>query len=352
MEAIGEQAALLQREWQTSHRWAGITRDFSALDVIRLRGRVAGEHGPARRGAGRLWELLHHRGGAPTLGAFAGHHAAQAAGVDAIYLPGWQGDDETRMPGLVRGVNRALAEAAPAGSETAGGVGPERRLPAIVADAGGSSDAVLDAFGLTTEMIGAGAAAVCFEDLTSTDRADGRAGEQALVPTRHHIGTLNAARLAADVLGVPSLIIARTGAHTASLLTSAIDPRDHEFLTGERTADGLHRVEPGWYACVTRQLAYAPYADLLWLETPAPDLDLARAFACIIHSQYPDKPLAYSYRAPVAGPARASGASAAEFQRELAAMGYRFQATPPIGHSAPSAGLAGQPAYDDAPAYA
>jgi len=267
MDAIGEQVALLQREWQTDPRWAGITRDYSALEVIRLRGRLAAEHGQARGGAGRLWDLLHNRDGAPVVGS------------DAVYL------------------------------------------------ANDSSD---DAFGLMTEMIDAGAAGVCFGDLLPAGRAAGHQGEQVLVPTRHHIGTLNAARLAADVLGVPALIIARTGAHAASLLTSAVDPRDHEFLTGERTADGYHRVEPGWYACVTRQLEYAPYADLLWLETPAPDLALARAFACIIHSQYPDKLLAYSCPAPD------GDASMAEFQAELAAMGYRFQAAAPAGQRAPA----------------
>lgn len=269
MSAIVEQAASLQRQWETDPRWAGITRDYSALEVIRLRGRVAGEHGPARRGAGRLWDLLNQRDGAP------------------------------------------IVNGAPTGSP-------------IVAEAGDSSDAVLDAFGLMTEMIDAGAAGVCFGDLLAADRPAGHPGDKVLVPTRHHIGTLNAARLAADVLDVPSLIIARTGAHAASLLTSAIDPRDHEFLTGERTADGYHRVEPGWYACVTRQLEYAPYADLLWLETPAPDLDLARAFACVIHSQHPDKLLAYSCPQPFT------------FHRELADLGYRFQSVTPAEHPAPA----------------
>jgi isocitrate lyase len=319
MSAIVEQAALLQRQWETDPRWAGITRDYSALDVIRLRGRVAGEHGQARRGTARLWDLLHHRDGAPTLAAVAAADAVQAAGAesDATYLPSWLAAGQSPMPRLVRSVNTAVSGAA------------------IVADAGHSSDAAGDAFGLMTDMIEAGAAGVCFEDLLSTDPAGGHPGERILVPTRHHIGTLNAARLAADVLGVPSLIIARTGAHAASLLTSAVDPRDHEFLTGERTADGYHRVEPGWYACVTRQLEYAPYADLLWLETPAPDLDLARAFACIIHSQYPDKLLAYSCPQPSPGRTHDPAAPAAEFQRELAALGYRFQSATPAGYPAP-----------------
>jgi len=290
MCAIVEQAALLQRQWETDPRWAGITRDYSALDVIRLRGRDARDYGLARRGVRRLWERLRDQDGAPLLGAVVGDRASLAAGAgpDPVYLA----DD--------------------------------------------SSDAAGDAFGVMTEMIDAGAAGVVFGDLLATDRSAGHPAEKALVPTRHHIGTLNAARLAADVLGVPALIIARTGAHAASRLTSAIDPRDHEFLTGGRTADGYHQVEPGWYACVTRQLEYAPYADLLWLETPAPDLDLARAFACIIHSQYPDKLLAYSCPRPATEPGHDSAASIAQFQRELAALGYRFQSATPAAYAAPA----------------
>ena len=182
-----------------------------------------------------------------------------------------------------------------------------------------------------TAMIEAGAAGVRFEDQLSPGGARADLGEKVLVPTGQHIETLTAARLAADVLGVPSLIIARSGANAASLLTSDIDERDHEFLTGERTADGFHRVEPGWYAYVTRELAFAPYADVLWLQTPAPDLAVARAFACIIHSQYPDKPLAYSCPPPSTGLTHQDGASIAKFQTELAAMGYQFQSAIPAG---------------------
>ena len=290
MGAIGEQAALLQRQWETDPRWAGITRDYSAQDVIRLRGTAAGEHGLARRRASRLWDLLQARDAAPTPGAVAGDHAI------------------------------------------------------------GVAEAGLDAFELTTAAIEAGAAGLCFEDLLPSGRANGPAARRVLVPTGQHIETLTAARLAADVLGVPSLIIARTGAHAASELASDADERDHEFLTGERTAEGFHRVEPGWYACVTRELAFAPYADVLWLQTPAPDLAVARAFACVIHSQYPDKPLAYS----CARRAHQSGASIAEFRQQLAAMGYRFQPATPAG--SPAAGestseLEGRP-RDGAPAYA
>jgi isocitrate lyase len=352
MDAIGEQAAQLQREWETDPRWAGITRDYSARDVIRLRGCAAGEYSLARRGASRLWDLLHRQDAAPALGAVVGDRAAEAAtaGSPAIYLPGCQAGDgrlagggypdqsphpDNPMPNLVRRINNALMSADPPArtERPADGQGPGRRATPVVADAG--FGAVPDAFELMTAMIEAGAAGVRFEDQLSPGGASGDPGGKVLVPTKQHIEALTAARLAADALGVPSLIIARSGAHAASLLTSDIDERDHEFLIGERTAEGLHRVEPGWYACVTRQLAFAPYADVLWLETPEPDLAVARAFACIIHSQYPDKLLAYSCPAPFTWPTHQSGASTAKFRMELAAMGYQFQSATPAGCPGP-----------------
>ena len=352
MGAIGEQAAQLQREWETDPRWAGITRDYSARDVIGLRGCVAGEHRLASHGARRLWDLLHRQDAAPTLGAVVGDRAAEAAraGSPAIYLPGCQAGDgrlagggypgqspqpDNPMPNLVRRVNNELLSADPPArtGRPADGHGPGRRATPVVADAG--FGAVPDAFELMTAMIEAGAAGVRFEDQLSPGGASGDPGGKALVPTKQHIEALTAARLAADALGVPSLIIARSGAHAASLLTSDIDERDHEFLIGERTAEGFHRVEPGWYACVTRQLAFAPYADVLWLETPEPDLAVARAFACIIHSQYPDKLLAYSCPAPFTWPTHQGGASTAKFRMELAVMGYQFQSATPAGCPGP-----------------
>jgi isocitrate lyase len=355
MGAIGEQAAQLQREWETDPRWAGITRDYGARDVIRLRGRAAGEHSLARRGASRLWDLLHRPDAAPTLGAVVGNRATEAArtGLPAIYLPGWQAGDgspvgdgypgqpphpDNPMPHLVRRINHALLSAyPPARAESqADGFGPGPGLTPVVADADAGFGAVLGAFDLMTAMIEAGAAGVRFEDQLSSSGVRGDLGGKVLVPTGQHIETLTAARLAADVLGVPSLIIARSGAHAASLLTSDIDERDDEFLIGERTAEGFHRVEPGWYACVTRELAFAPYADVLWLETPAPDLDVARAFACIIHSQYPDKLLAYSYTRPFTGRTHQDGESIAQFQMELVAMGYQFQSAIPAGSPNPA----------------
>jgi isocitrate lyase len=357
MGATGEQAAQLQREWETDPRWADITRDYSARDVIQLRGRVAGEHTLARRGARRLWDLLHRQDAAPTLGTVVGDRGGAAkaarAGSPAIYLPGWHAGDGSLaegdypgqpphpgnpMPHLVRRINNALLSQDPlARAERAGdGFASGRRLPAVVADADAGSGAVLSAFDQMTAMIEAGAAGVRFEDHLSPGGTRADLGEKVLVPTGQNIETLTAARLAADVLGVPSLIIARSGADAASLLTSDIDERDHEFLTGERTADGFHRVEPGWYAYVTRQLAFAPYADVLWLETPAPDLAVARAFACIIHSQYPDKLLAYSCPPPSTGLTHQDSSSTEKFQLELAAMGYQFQSAFPAGCPGPA----------------
>jgi isocitrate lyase len=374
MGTIAEQAAQLQREWETDPRWAGITRDYTAHDVIRLRGCVAGEHGLARRGASRLWDLLHRRDARPALGVVVGDDAVQAqqAGLPAIYLPGGQAAEGTQaggghlgpslppvnpMPHLVRRMNNALLRATqPAAAEGSGdGIAPERRLAAVVADAEVGFGGRLDAFELMTAMIEAGAAGVRFEDRLSPGTARGHRSGEVLVPTGQHIQTLTAARLAADVLAVPSLVIARSAARTASLLTSDADDRDHEFLTGERTPDGFHRVEPGLYAHVTRALAFAPYADLLWLETPAPDLAVARAFADIIRSQFPDKLLAYSWPRPSDWRAHPADASVATFQRELAAMGYHFQSAIPGARTAPAESAsepAGRHPHETAPAYA
>jgi isocitrate lyase len=204
-------------------------------------------------------------------------------------------------------------------------------------------------------MIEAGAAGVRFDDQLPAGGGPGYSGQPVLIPTAQHIETLTAARLAADALDVPSLVIARTGARAASLLTSDVDERDHEFLTGERTAEGFYRMEPGLYACGTRALAFAPYADLLWLETPAPDLAAARAFACVIHSQYPGKLLAYSCSPSYSWRAHLDDESIAWFQGELAAMGYRFQVTVSAGSrplDEPVSRLATRPAHDGVPAYA
>jgi isocitrate lyase len=278
MGATSEQATLLRQQWASSPRWTGIKREYTAQDVIRLRSSVAASATLARRDAGRLWNLLR----------------SQAA---------------VRLPLL--GADQAAGPA-------------QASLAPVVADAEAGSGA--DAFGQMTALLEAGAAGVHFED----QLPGGGRGGKVLIPTGQHIKTLTAARLAADVLDVPALLIARTGANAAGWLTSDTDERDHEFLTGERAADGAHRVRPGLYACVTRGLAFAPYADLLCLETPAPDLAAARAFANIIHSQHPDKLLAY-HCPPSGGP---DDWSAAKFQRELAALGYRLQLTAPAAAGA------------------
>jgi isocitrate lyase len=345
MSAIGEQAARLQHEWQASPRWAGITRDYSARDVIRLRGGVAGEHGLARRGASRLWGLLNGPDAVAALGTVPGN-AVQlpGAGLQAVYLPGGRAAGPVTQ--AVREVSDALlrADRLARAQELRGGIVPTGRgLAPVVAGAGRAPDA----FELMKAMIEAGAAGVCFEDHRPADRGRGHLGEKVLIPTGQHIQALAAARFAADVLDVPSLVIARTGACTASLLTSDTDERDHEFLTGERTADGLYRVNPGLYASGTRALAFAPYADLLWMETPAPDLAAARAFACVIHSQYPGKLLAYSCPSSFNGREYPDDASAARFRKELATMGYRFQVTSSAGFRAPDERAPRQHAHTD-----
>jgi isocitrate lyase len=284
VETITEQAANLRKAWETDRRWSGIQRDYTAEDVIRLRGTVAGEAALAQRGARRLWELL--RGDSAILGA-----------------------DQ---------IARAVGPADPAASI-------QQPAAPIVADAGPGFGGLSDAFDLMKTMIEAGAAGVLFDDLLSSEKAGGQLGGQVLVPTGQHIKTLNAARLAADVLDVPALVIARTHAHSVSLLTSDADEQDHEFLTGERTAEGFHRVRPGLYAGVTRGLAFAPYADLLWLETPTPSLAEARAFADLIYSQHPDQLLAYSCSPSFNWRSYLDDASIAKFRKELAAMGYRVQ---------------------------
>lgn len=262
---VSDQAACLQREWGTSPRWTGIRRDYRAEDVIRRRGSSTEDHAPARRGARRLWELLGREDTVQTIGTTTGH-------------------------------------------------------PILPAD----SRPELDPFEQMKATIAAGAAGVHFEDRLPSQMANGRS---VLIPTGEHIATLNAARLAADVLNVPTLVIARTHAHETSLLTSDADEQDHEFLTGEQTPEGLHLVQPGPYARVTRALAFAPYADVLWLETPAPSLAEARAFATIIYSQYPGKLLAHSC-SPAFDWAELDDASIRQFQDGLATLGYRLQPMP------------------------
>lgn len=337
MGTIGEQAANLRQRWTIDPRWAGIERTYSAEDVIRLRRSVMEECTLARRGATRLWDLLNSQDAVHALGAASGSQAVQMvnAGLQAIYLSGRHAVSNP-APTTVRRINRALLREGRAVSPE--DTSAQKWLAPVVSDAEAGCGEVLNAFELMTDMIEAGAAGVHFDDQLSGENKDGHLGEKVLIPAGQHIRTLSAARLAADVLDVPALVIARTAAIEATLLTSDADERDHEFLTGERTAEGLHRVRPGLYACVTRGLAFAPYADLLWLETETPDLAAARAFAQIIHSQYPDKMLAYSCSPSCGWDEHLDDADLAKFQKELAVMGYRFQFITPAGSGQPVSG--------------
>jgi isocitrate lyase len=320
-------AEQLQDEWDNDPRWAGIERTYSAEDVIRLRGSVQEEHTLARLGAERLWQLLHTEDYVNSLGALTGNQAVQQvkAGLKAIYLSGWQVAADANLggqtypdqslypansvPAVVRRINNALLRADQITWSEGDDDAPYWLAP-IVADAEAGFGGVLNAFELMKGMIAAGAAGVHWE---------------VLIPTGQHIKTLNAARLAADVAGVPSLIVARTDAQAATLLTSDVDPRDQAFTTGDRTSEGFYRVRNGLEACVARGLAYAPYSDLLWMETGTPDLDVARAFAEAIKAEYPDQMLAYNCSPSFNWKKHLDDSTIAKFQRELGHMGYKFQ---------------------------
>ena len=346
MDTISQLASDLQHEWETDPRWKGVKRDYTAEDVIRLRGSVNEEHTLARRGATRLWELLHTEDAVRALGALTGNQAVQQvkAGLKAIYLSGWQVAADANLAGqtypdqslypansvpqVVRRINNALLRADQiAWSERpADSSAPKTEwLAPIVADAEAGFGGVLNAYELMKAMIDAGAAGVHFEDQMSSEKKCGHLGGKVLIPTGQHIKTLTAARLAADVCDVPSLVVARTDAHAATLLTSDVDERDRQFITGDRTAEGFYRVTNGMAPCVARGLAYAPYSDLLWMETSTPDLNEAREFAEAIKAQYPDQMLAYNCSPSFNWRAHLDDSTIATFQKELGAMGYRFQ---------------------------
>ncbi|WP_405085413.1 isocitrate lyase [Microbispora sp. NBC_01389] len=335
-------AQRLQHEWDTDPRWRDVRRTYSAEDVVRLRGSVREEHTLARLGAERLWSLLHSEDHVHALGALTGNQAVQQvkAGLKAVYLSGWQVAADANLsghtypdqslypansvPAVVRRINNALLRA----DQISWAEGEENAphwLAPIVADAEAGFGGVLNAFELMKAMIEAGAAGVHWEDQLASEKKCGHLGGKVLVPTGQHVKTLNAARLAADVAGVPTLVIARTDAQAATLLTSDVDPRDHAFTTGDRTAEGYYRVRNGVDACVARGLAYAPYADLLWMETSTPDLDVAREFAEAIKREHPDQMLAYNCSPSFNWRAHLDDATIAKFQRELGHMGYKFQ---------------------------
>ncbi len=346
METISQQAANLRKAWETDQRWDAIQRDYTAEDVIRLRGSLVEEHTLARRGAERLWEQLHSADAVRALGAITGNQAVQMvkAGLQAIYLSGWQVAADGNLaaqtypdqslypansvPQMVRRINNAMLRADQIAwserSVESTAPRPQSVVP-IVADAEAGFGGVLNAFELMKAMIEAGAAGVHFEDQLSSEKKCGHLGGKVLIPTGQHVKTLTAARLAADVLNVPSLVIARTDAQAASLLTTDVDERDRQFVTGERTAEGFYRVKNGIEPCIARGLAYAPYSELLWMETSLPDLEVARQFAEAIKAQYPDQMLAYNCSPSFNWRAHLDEATIAKFQKELAAMGYRFQ---------------------------
>jgi isocitrate lyase len=336
------QAADLAKQWGSDPRWKGASRSYTAADVVRLRGSVQEEHTLARRGAERLWDLVNQDGYINALGAMTGNQAVQQvrAGLKAIYLSGWQvaGDanlagqtypDQSlypanSVPAVVRRINNALMRADQI-SWSEGGSDDIDWFAPIVADAEAGFGGVLNAFELMKSMIQAGAAGVHWEDQLSSAKKCGHLGGKVLIPTGQHIKTLSAARLAADVEGVPSVIVARTDAQAATLITTDVDERDRAFITGERTAEGFYRVTDGIDPCIARGIAYAPYADLLWMETSKPDLELARQYAEAIKKEYPDQLLAYNCSPSFNWKAHLDDDTIAKFQRELGAMGYRFQ---------------------------
>ena len=346
MDRISEQASRLRTEWQENPRWAGTQRTYTAEDVIRLRGSVQEEHTLARLGAERLWSLLQDEDYVNALGALTGNQAVQQvrAGLKAIYLSGWQVAADANLAGqtypdqslypansvpqVVRRINNALMRADQITfSESKDGDtgGAPYWMAPIVADAEAGFGGVLNAYELMKGMIAAGAAGVHWEDQLASEKKCGHLGGKVLIPTGQHIKTLNAARLAADVCGVPSLVIARTDAHAATLITSDIDERDKAFTTGERTAEGFYRTRKGMDPCIARGLAYAPYSDLLWMETSTPDLEEARQFAEAIKAVYPDQMLSYNCSPSFNWRRHLDDATIAKFQRELGAMGYKFQ---------------------------
>ncbi len=341
MESSSPTAEQINLDWNNSPRWSGIQRNYSAADVVKLRGTVHVEHSLARHGAERLWQLLHKEDYISALGALTGNQALQQvkAGLKAIYLSGWQVAADANVAGemypdqslypsnsvplVVKRINNALLRADQL-QHAEGDDGTEWMAP-IVADAEAGFGGVLNAFELMKSMIEAGAAGVHFEDQLASVKKCGHMGGKVLVPTREAVDKLNAARLAADVADVPTLLVARTDADAADLLTSDIDANDRPFLTGERTVEGFFRVRPGLDQAISRGLAYAPYADLLWCETSKPNLADARRFAEAIHAKYPGKMLAYNCSPSFNWKQNLDDATIARFQCELGAMGYKFQ---------------------------
>jgi len=340
-KSFEEQVDDLSREWQENERWKGVERDYSAEEVVGLRGSVNVEYTLARQGSEKLWARLNNNSYTHAMGALTGGQAVQMVkgGLEAIYLSGWQvaGDanlaeqvypDQSlypvnSVPTVVRRINNALRRADQI--EWSEGKRDREWLVPIVADAEAGFGGPLNAYELMKSMIEAGAAGVHWEDQLASEKKCGHMGGKVLVPTQQHVRTLTAARLAADVMDVPSLVVARTDSLAATLLTSDVDERDQRFCTGERSAEGFFHVENGMDAAISRGLAYAPYADLVWCETSTPDLGDAKRFAEAMKAEYPDTMLAYNCSPSFNWKAALDDDTIAKFQRELGSMGYRFQ---------------------------
>jgi isocitrate lyase len=336
-----EQIKRLEKEWAENPRWKGVERSYSAEDVVKLRGTVQIEHTLARLGAEKFWALLQHDEPVCGLGALTGNQAIQEvqAGLKAIYCSGWQvaGDGNSAgemypdqslypvdsVPKMVERINNAFIR-----TDEIHALNDDDSIdwfPPIIADAEAGFGGNLNAFELMKNLIRAGASGVHFEDQLSSAKKCGHMGGKVLVPTHEAVAKLNAARLAADVCGVPTVLLARTDADAANLITSDSDDRDHPFITGERTPEGFYRTRPGMEQAIARGLAYAPYADLIWCETSRPDLEQAQIFADAIHEKYPDQMLAYNCSPSFNWKANLDDATMKTFREELGKMGYKFQ---------------------------
>ena len=341
MTSREQQIAEIQKDWDTNPRWIGIKRNYTAADVVNLRGSIKVEHTLAKNGAIKLWDLVNNEPFVNALGAMTGNQAMQQvkAGLKAIYLSGWQvaGDanvagemypDQSLYPAnsvplVVKRINNCLTRADQI--QWSEGKGDIDFFAPIVADAEAGFGGVLNAFELMKAMIEAGASGVHFEDQLASVKKCGHMGGKVLVPTREAIEKLNAARLAADVMGTPTVLLARTDAEAADLITSDVDDNDKPFLTGERTVEGFYKTKPGLQQAISRGLAYAHYADMIWCETGKPDLEFAKAFADAIHAQFPGKLLSYNCSPSFNWKKNLDDSTIAKFQKELGAMGYKFQ---------------------------
>jgi isocitrate lyase len=356
-EILGDEAACIQQEWDSDPRWKGIKRPYSPEDVLKLRGTLKIEYTFAEAGAQRLWHLLQTEDYIPALGAMTGNQAVQQveAGLKAIYLSGWQVAADANLagemypdqslypsnsvPAVVRRINKALQRADQVQVLDGRKRGPYWFAP-IVADAEAGFGGPLNALELMKQMIDAGAAGVHFEDQLASAKKCGHLGGKVLVPIQEFINKLISARLAADICGVPTLVIARTDAEAAKMITSDIDKRDHPFITGEeRTSEGFYFYKNGVDTAIARGLAYAPYADVVWCETSRPDIAEAKKFAEGIKAEYPDKLLAYNCSPSFNWKDNLSDSDIAKFQKELGSMGYKFQFVTLAGFHALNLGM-------------